>query len=561
MKDRLSEKINMLNGLMDRVGLVSEDEVLNILNAASHSPARPSRKMPKWKIIAGAASTAGIAAAVAAIVMFSGTDKTEAPAQIEVATAQTEFATPQTKLPPRDNTEIKKRYRLPGSHKIVQLTKSSIDTNARPSEAYDSSKCQAVSQWDYSTLRNEYTRLSEKYSHFALIPAESIVDEYSSMAFDKEMNRKIEFFEKNDYDQSTINDVRLYACVAKRYSETVAGLYRLELNESELTPLGVHLANDSVYCNIEELISDINYNVCDANSFAPFLAEIGYDTTSLPMLQKRKLTIFLNGKTLNSTGNCSCATDEKSSEIKHDQQKVVPCSANENNGISPVRYDIYYGSNSNTTSGFINSQTPNETKLTMSVSDEQSDAAMPDYSANPMLGKLIPVDLVFGKKHKYKNGNSLSVRKITFWYVPDEKFLSRIPERYRSGLRRELEILKSVESNMVCLEDACRSYSSPDSFFDLCRISSGAISFVNLYPNPCSGRSTVVYKTTESRNIRISLHNQNGALVRRIDNVFSEEAGEYEQCIDVHGLESGTYLLAITTGHGEQIVQRLTVVK
>lgn len=552
--------MNLLNGLLDRVGLVSEDEVLDILNAASPSPARPLRKMPKWKIVTTAASTAGIAAAVAAIIIFSGNgEKSDSEPVWLQASSPGIIARGNSSLPLPQN-ESKKESQMPVGQKKIQIVRSVLEKKPSTFEVFDSSKCFAVSQLDYATLQYEYNRLSEKYRHFNLFPAESIFDEYSEQAFEKDMKRKIEFFEQNDYDKSIISDVRLYACVAKRYSESVAGLYRLELNEDELAQLGIHLANDSVYCNIEELIEDINYNICDGNTFAPFLADFGYDTTNLPILQKRKLTIFLNGKTLGSPSNCSC--DAAANEIRHDQQKVVPCTASDANGISPVRYDIYYGSNSNSTSGFINSElTQYESKLTMSVSADLPESSSADYSANPVLGKLVPVDLVIDRSHKAKNNSNYSVKKITFWFAPDEKFLSRIPERYRSSLRHELEILKSVENNLVCLEDACRSYSSPDSFFDLCRISSGAISFVNMYPNPCSGRSTVVFKISENRNIKISLHNQNGALIRRIDNLFNKEAGEYEQCIDVHDLESGTYLLAISTGHGEQIVQRLTVVK
>jgi hypothetical protein len=59
----------------------------------------------------------------------------------------------------------------------------------------------------------------------------------------------------------------------------------------------------------------------------------------------------------------------------------------------------------------------------------------------------------------------------------------------------------------------------------------------------------------------MTLHNQNGALVKRISNLYNVGEGEFEQCIDMHDLVSGTYLIAIATDRGEQVVQRLTVIK
>jgi hypothetical protein len=88
---------------------------------------------------------------------------------------------------------------------------------------------------------------------------------------------------------------------------------------------------------------------------------------------------------------------------------------------------------------------------------------------------------------------------------------------------------------------------------------SGALEYMNVYPNPASGKASIKFLVTQPRKLNISLHDMKGNLLKMIRRDFDEQPGEYEIPLNLEGLASGMYMVAINSGEGEQIVFRFIV--
>jgi hypothetical protein len=169
-----------------------------------------------------------------------------------------------------------------------------------------------------------------------------------------------------------------------------------------------------------------------------------------------------------------------------------------------------------------------------------------DYS------ELLPVTINFSE-------NKL-INKIIFWFVPNEEFISKLPIRYQEEIRKEVDVLNSINNGNMPSEEAC-SKIKDSSFFDVCRINSGAITIENISPNPIYDRTTLTFSLKEKREISISLHDINGNFIGSFVDSKIYRTGEHDIPITFKNQSDGIYLIAIKSSKGEIAAGRIIINK
>ncbi|PKL85634.1 MAG: hypothetical protein CVV22_06945 [Ignavibacteriae bacterium HGW-Ignavibacteriae-1] len=173
------------------------------------------------------------------------------------------------------------------------------------------------------------------------------------------------------------------------------------------------------------------------------------------------------------------------------------------------------------------------------------------YIENMDYSKLLPIEIKFNK-------NDL-IEKLVLWYYPTDEFIESLPERYKKALKNEIEIISSIESGTLSLEEAC-NFIEEESFYDYCRFANGAIEIQNLYPNPVyNGSITMKFKTTEVRNIEINIYDIQGAFIGRLSNINNLNAGEHHIKLNLINLTTGTYLIGLKSDKNEFVSQRIII--
>lgn len=178
-----------------------------------------------------------------------------------------------------------------------------------------------------------------------------------------------------------------------------------------------------------------------------------------------------------------------------------------------------------------------------------------DVTKYSLLAKLVPIYIRMGAPKSVKQTTPGS--DIILWYYPTPEFLDALPEQIANRLRIELGFTTLVEEGVLHAEELKRRYCGEYNYLDVCRVKDGALSITSVVPNPASERATVKVHVTERRNFTVSLHDMFGNRVAHISNLQLADSDEI--AIDVADKPAGTYLIAITSDKGEQVVERLIV--
>lgn len=162
-----------------------------------------------------------------------------------------------------------------------------------------------------------------------------------------------------------------------------------------------------------------------------------------------------------------------------------------------------------------------------------------------------------------QNSNSLQNPNDEFilWFTPTPEFAEALPERYKAPFRSELKARSEVVSNCIPAERACKAMKGSSPFFDLCRRESGALSAVNISPNPASESAECTFSLESPRDIYISLHEVSGRFVKTMIHNEPKSSGEQKVPLLLQGVPAGAYLVAISTSKGEQAVIQLIIQK
>lgn len=169
--------------------------------------------------------------------------------------------------------------------------------------------------------------------------------------------------------------------------------------------------------------------------------------------------------------------------------------------------------------------------------------------------------VVFLKIHRENSTYNSQSDEFILWFTPTIEFADALPMRYKAPFRSELKARTEVETNCVPAERACRAMRGSSPFFDLCRRESGALSSVSISPNPASESAECTFMLQEQRDIYISLHEVSGKFVKTMIYNEPKTIGEQKVPLLLQEIPNGAYLVAISTGRGEQAVIQLIIQK
>ena len=388
----------------------------------------------------------------------------------------------------------------------------------------------------------------------------------------------------------------------------INGIRMIELTPAELEKLNIQYTDDDIVFFTERVLYDYNsgtaeklkengYNLTDKNS--PLLVtEMNdiindrYQTTTIaPVLVNKKniideqpqseqynqmsFNVFNMGATsTNQTPNPKPQTQDPNTIIKN-YNKLMPViwGTNEhflNYIASPILRDAdsilnaFYEnliSINKTYYKIQNANSKDDRKLLTGLLNEYHNN-INKMTQNIVTSKLIPVKINLNKS-KYRN-DSLNKLKynsevLTLWYYPTQEFLYALPAQYSSQIKTELGMIDNVKNGTVTIDQACGKLYNEASFFDFCRVSSGAVTDVKAYPNPATDKTNLTYDLKIGCKISITLHDLNGKHIKTFANYENQFAGRQKINIPLSEFEKGFYLLAITTEKGEQVIQRLII--
>jgi hypothetical protein len=158
----------------------------------------------------------------------------------------------------------------------------------------------------------------------------------------------------------------------------------------------------------------------------------------------------------------------------------------------------------------------------------------------------------------YKKSTDSSYDQISevLWYLPTKEFVEALPERYRNVLSRELKAIELIESGKMMPEEACKGLSVDETFFELCKLSSESVKDINVFPNPFNDNGKIKFFLLNDRIVNITIHDVSGNYIKTLVNWEKLQKGEQTIDFDMNGLQSGTYIINISTDNSERVNKR-----
>ena len=174
-----------------------------------------------------------------------------------------------------------------------------------------------------------------------------------------------------------------------------------------------------------------------------------------------------------------------------------------------------------------------------------------DYLKGFDYSRLIPLELKFA--------DSLLIEKLILWYYPTPELISLLPERYQKVLVNELSIISKLRRGELDLNSACE-LAEEETFFDICRFQSGAITINNIYPNPAyEPIVTLEFDLNETRDVEINLYDVHGNFFGRISQSQRIEKGSHIMKLNLGKLTTGLYIIGMQTDRNEFVSQRIVI--
>ena len=143
------------------------------------------------------------------------------------------------------------------------------------------------------------------------------------------------------------------------------------------------------------------------------------------------------------------------------------------------------------------------------------------------------------------------------WYDPTPEFIALLPERYRTGLEREVAAAKKYATKCEIPTEEERK--AIPGYFDSWRSCDGVLKIASIFPNPADVKATVRFTLAEARSVTITVHNLNGDRLAILEPTPVLAAGEHELPLDFTGRNIGVYLLALSTDKNETAIKRVIV--
>ena len=331
----------------------------------------------------------------------------------------------------------------------------------------------------------------------------------------------------------------------------IAGIEKLTLSFQEAEKIGIFKNGDTISCFMEEYI---NIDNVPPGGLKMINEVFGYDTTKQHLLLKSTAsTIMYN-------------SDENTKGIK---VKPVPYTGwNYNIWSVKAAVGVIYQSVMRL-NGIISNQVT-MTQISQSpflLSDSTIDAYIDvdKILAKDSLGKyksliynLLPVNYTWDEY----NGDDTIRYDVDFWFYVSKEFAELLPERYRSPILNELEIISRVEDGSLAPDDACKALKGDISYLGLCRMNNDILSHLSLYPNPVTDNSLNISLTPKSNcKLKIELYNYEGKYISTLKNFENYSPYKNSIPLSLGDIGQGVYILYISDEKGNSVTEKFVKIK
>lgn len=163
-----------------------------------------------------------------------------------------------------------------------------------------------------------------------------------------------------------------------------------------------------------------------------------------------------------------------------------------------------------------------------------------DYS------KLIPITINYDNK---------IIERIVFWFYPTDEFISKLPQRYKNLLSKEVNLVlkKDNDKKINCSEI------DSESFLDYCRSRNSQLLLSSINPNPAIDVVNLKFEVFEKNILQINLHDSEGKFIRNLSKEQDYQKGEHEVKLYLSNLMNGIYLISIKNKNNEFVSKRLII--
>ena len=154
-----------------------------------------------------------------------------------------------------------------------------------------------------------------------------------------------------------------------------------------------------------------------------------------------------------------------------------------------------------------------------------------------------------------------NIEKTNFWFYPNERFFSCLPDSISEPMRKEFNYHKKQSGivNEIIIEDFVPNEDPvPCEYFPSFCEGLPGLDRLHLYPNPAEDMINIDVMLSKEKTIDFRVFDLSGRLLlddhpRR--NYKSE--GKYTEKMDLSSLTPGLYLLVLTDDEGAKMTKRL----
>jgi hypothetical protein len=175
-----------------------------------------------------------------------------------------------------------------------------------------------------------------------------------------------------------------------------------------------------------------------------------------------------------------------------------------------------------------------------------------DYK--PIYGNLIPVHFSW---EEYEGGDT-NRNQVDFWYHVSKKFAQLLPERYRTPILNELDIISQVEDGYLSPENACEALKGEISYLGICKLYNELFKSISLYPNPMTDNVLQIRFSLKAKcNLKFELYNYDGKFIATLKDYENYNIGNNQISLNIPITEQSVYFIKISDEKGNSAIEKL----
>jgi hypothetical protein len=327
--------------------------------------------------------------------------------------------------------------------------------------------------------------------------------------------------------------------------QQIAGIEKLILTFEEAEKIGINRSGDRLSCNFEDYVNRENIPPGGLEMVSEMY---GYDTTKSNLLLKSKpyLNMFDRDER-NIMGEPETYTGW---DYEVWSEKAVVC-------ITYQSIKIKDGEKSHTTIVTRISQSPLlKSDSTFGGYIDMENIIKLDSLGKykPLYWKLIPVHFSW---EEYENGDTIQ-NQVDFWYHVSEKFAQLLPERYRTPILNELDIISQVEDGSLSPDNACEALKGEISYLGICKLYNELFKSISLYPNPMTDDVLQIrFSLKANCKLKFELYNYDGKYIATLKDFANYTKGNNQISLQISNSEQSVYFIKISDDKGNSAIEKL----